>query len=405
MLLGETVAVALAALRANKLRSALTMLGIVIGIGAVIAMVAIGNGAQAQIKERIARLGTTVLQINPQRVMQGGVSVGGSMAKLTVKDVVAIEDKSPHVLAVNYQQDRNLQVVWGTKNTNIQVTGTVPNFLDVRGFRLESGRMFTPQEEVGRKRVAILGSQALVNLEIGSAEAIIGQQIRIQSRAFTVIGVLAEKGATGMGDGDNQILVPFSTGRFELFGTDRLNDIWALATSEADVDQAMGEIELALRRSHKLGVGRADDFSIRNQTDFLAVLNETTQTFGLLLAGIAAVSLVVGGIGIMNIMLVSVTERTREIGVRKALGATRMNLLLQFLIEAVVLCIVGGALGIAFGIAGSMQLASSLGWRAAIDAQSILIAFAFATAVGLIFGVWPARRAAMMDPIIALRYE
>jgi putative ABC transport system permease protein len=405
MLLTETVVVALAALRANKMRSALTMLGIVIGIGAVIAMVALGNGAQAQVQERLARLGTTVLQINPQRVNVGGINVGGSMAKLTIKDVEAINERAPHVAGVNYQQDRNLQVVWGRQNTNVQITGTVPNFLEVRSFRIQTGRMFTLQEEAGRKKVAVLGSQVLTNLNIATADEIVGQQIRIASRAFTVIGVLAEKGATGMGDGDNQILVPFSTGRFELFGTDRLNDIWTTSATEEDMNVAMGEIELALRRSHKLGVGRADDFTIRNQSDFLAVLNETTETFGLLLAGIAAVSLVVGGIGIMNIMLVSVTERTREIGVRKALGATRTNLLLQFLIEAVTLCILGGAIGIAAGVLGSSQIAHAMGWNAVIDAKSIGIAFGFASVTGVLFGVWPARRAAMMDPIVALRYE
>lgn len=405
MLLAETFRVALAALRANKLRSMLTMLGIVIGIGAVISMVALGNGAQNQVKERITRLGTTVLQINPQRVNTGGINVGGSMAKLTIKDVTAINANSPSVSGVNYQQDRNLQVVWGRQNTNVQITGTIPNFLDVRNFTVAEGRMFTNQEEAGRKRVAVLGATVLTNLNIDSPAKIIGEQIRIASRAFTVIGVLAEKGATGFGDGDNQILVPFTVGRFELFGTDRLNDIWVLAVSEAEITNAMGQVQLALRRSHKLGTGRPDDFRIQNQTDFLVALNETTQTFGLLLSGIAAVSLLVGGIGIMNIMLVSVTERTREIGVRKALGATRTNIMLQFLIEAIVLCLIGGAIGIAAGVFGSAQLARSMGWQSAIDSQSILVAFAFASAIGLVFGVWPARRAAAMDPIQALRYD
>jgi len=405
MLLGETIAVALAALRANKMRSLLTMLGIVIGIGAVIAMVALGNGAQNSVKERIARLGTTVLWITPQRVNQGGINQGGSMAKLSLKDVPAIMESAPHVVDVNYQQDRNLQVVWQRRNTNVQVTGTIPNFLSVRNFKLAEGRMFTAQEEAGRKRLAVLGATVLQNLNIESPAQIIGEQIRIASRAFTVIGVLAEKGATGFGDGDNQILVPFTTGRFELFGTDRLNDLWILAASEADIDQAMGEAQLALRRSHRLIAGRPDDFRIQNQTDFLVALNETTQTFGLLLAGIAAVSLVVGGIGIMNIMLVSVTERTREIGVRKALGATRTNILLQFLIEAVVLCILGGAVGIAAGVVGSAQLAQSMGWKSAIDIQSVAVAFGFASATGVLFGVWPARRAATLDPVEALRYE
>ena len=405
MLLTETIAVALGALRANKMRSLLTMLGIVIGIGAVIAMVSLGNGAQASIKERIARLGTTVLWVTPNRVFTGGINQGGSSAKLTIKDVAAILERSPHVVDANYQQDRNLQVVWGRQNTNVQVTGTITNFLSVRNFKIAEGRMFTAQEEAGRKRLAVLGATVLQNLNISSPSQVIGEKIRIASREFTVIGVLEEKGATGFGDGDNQILVPFAVGRFELFGTDRLNDIWALTSGEADIDLAMGEIQTTLRRMHKIPPTRPDDFRLQNQADFLVALNETTQTFGLLLAGIAAVSLVVGGIGIMNIMLVSVTERTREIGVRKALGATRVNIMLQFLIEAVVLCLLGGAVGIAAGIVGSSQLASSMGWKAVIDAQSVLVAFGFASATGLLFGVWPARRAAGLDPIAALRYE
>jgi putative ABC transport system permease protein len=405
VLLTETIAVALAALRANKMRSLLTMLGIVIGIGAVIAMVSLGNGAQASIKERIERLGTNVLWVTPQRVNQGGINQGGSMAKLSVKDLAFIAERSPHVVDVNYQQDRNFQVVWQRQNTNVQVTGTVPNFLSIRSFRLAEGRMFSAQEEAGRKRVAVLGSTVMQNLGIDSPAQIIGEKIRIASREFTVIGVLAEKGATGFGDGDNQILIPFTTGRFELFGNDRLNDLWVQTTSEADLDYAMAEVQGALRRAHRILPTRSDDFRIQNQTDFLVALNETTQTFGLLLAGIAAVSLVVGGIGIMNIMLVSVTERTREIGVRKALGATRMNVLLQFLIEAVVLCVLGGIVGIVAGVAGSAQMANSMGWKAVIDLQSIAVAFGFASATGVIFGVWPASRAAVLDPVEALRYE
>src|SRR6185369_14569936 len=250
MLLTETIRVALAALRANTMRSLLTMLGIVIGIGAVIAMVALGNGAQNSVKERISRLGTTVLWITPQRINQGGINQGGSMAKLVIKDAIAIAEKSPHVVDVNYQQDRNLQVVWQRQNTNVQVTGTIPNFLSVRNFRIAEGRMFTAQEEAGRKRLAVLGSTVLTNLNIDSPAKIIGEKIRIASREFTVIGVLAERGATGFGDGDNQILVPFTVGRFELFGTDRLNDIWVQAAAEEDVDAAMGEMQMALRRSH-----------------------------------------------------------------------------------------------------------------------------------------------------------
>ena len=404
MLLAETLRVALSALRVNKMRSLLTMLGIVIGVGAVIAMVALGNGAQNTVKERIAKLGTTVLQLNPQRVQQGGVGTA-SFAKLTIKDVEAIRERAPNVIGVNPQQDRNFQVVFKNRNTNVQITGTAPNFIDVRGFTIAQGRMFSAADDNARRRVAVLGSEVLPLIGVDYAEGIIDARIRIAGHQFTVIGVLAPKGATGFGDGDMQILIPFNTGRFGIFGTDRLNDIWALASSEDSVTEAMAEIQTALRRSHRLLAGRPDDFSIRNQTDFLSILGETTATFTMLLAGIAAVSLLVGGIGIMNIMLVSVTERTREIGVRKALGATRGNILLQFLTEAVVLCLVGGALGIAAGLATAMVLKNSMGWNTAVDARSIAIAFAFASSIGLVFGVWPARRASRLDPIEALRFE
>ena len=400
----EIVRVALGALRVNKMRSLLTMLGIVIGVGAVIAMVALGNGAQNTVRERIARLGTTVLQINPQRVQQGGIGTG-TPAKLTMKDVEMIRERAPNVLAVNMQQDRPLQVVWKNRNTSVQVTGTAPNFLSVRSFTIATGRMFTATDDNARRRVAVLGADVLPLLGADNAEAMIDEHIRIAGRMFTVIGVMAAKGATGFGDADEQILIPFTTGRFGTFGTDRINDIWALAASEDSVTIAMAEVQMAIRRSHRLLAGRADDFSIRNQADFLSILSETTQTFTMLLAGIAAVSLLVGGIGIMNIMLVSVTERTREIGVRKALGATRGNILLQFLTEAVVLCLVGGAMGIGAGLITASVMHQTMGWNSSVDAQSIVIAFAFASSIGLVFGVWPARRASRLDPIEALRFE
>ena len=404
MLLGEVIRVALSSLRANKLRSFLTMLGIVIGVASVIAMVALGNGAENSIKERIARLGTTVLWVNPQRVQQGGVGTN-TVVKLTTADAQAIRDGAPNVLRLTYQQDRPLQVVWRNRNTNVQVTGTTPEFLAVRGFRVEAGEMFTQADNMGRRKVAVLGAQVLPLLGLESAESLIGERIRIAGRQFTVIGVLAAKGATGFGDNDEQILIPFETGRFEIFGTDRLQDIWTLIASEDSMVPAMAEIQTALRRAHRLRANQPNDFTIRNQADFLNVLSETTQTFTFLLAGVAAVSLVVGGIGIMNIMLVSVTERTREIGIRKALGATRRNILLQFLVEAVVLCILGGALGVTVGAGTSTILRQSFGWQTAMDASAVVIAFAFAAAVGIAFGVWPARRAAVLDPITALRYE
>ena len=404
MQLTETIRVALNALRTNAMRSLLTMLGIVIGVGAVIAMIALGNGAQNSVKERIARLGTTVLQVNAQRVQQGGVGTG-TQAKLTFQDVNFILDRSPAVQDVNPQQDRNLQVVWKNKNTNVQITGTLPNFLTVRGFTIAKGAMFSTADDNARKKVAVLGGGVAELLGVDNPDALIGEQLRIGGRQFTVVGVLESKGATGFGDGDQQILIPFQTGRFGTFGTDRINDIWVRAAGEDSVEAAMGEVQSAMRRSHKLLAGKPDDFSIRNQADFLQTLNETTQTFTLLLAGIAGVSLLVGGIGIMNIMLVSVTERTREIGIRKALGATKVNIMLQFLMESVVLCLLGGAAGIGAGMIAAYEFQKLAGWNAAVDFQSIVLSFGFASAIGLVFGVWPARRAASLDPIEALRFE
>ncbi len=404
MLLGETIRVALDALRVNRMRSLLTMLGIVIGVGAVIAMVALGNGAQAQIRERIARLGTTVLQIDPQRLTSGGIQ-GTIAVKLTTKDVDMIVARSPNVVAVNWCQDRQLQVVWRNQNANTQVTGTAANFLEVRGFHLAAGRMFGQAEEVGRRRVAVLGADILPLLGSPSPEQMIGEQIRIAGRGFTVVGVMAPQGTTGFGDGDEQILIPFQTSRFQVIGTDRIDDIWALVDTEDSLPSATAEIQASIRRSHKTRIGAPDDFRIRNRAELLGTLSETTATFTLLLAGIAAVSLLVGGIGIMNIMLVSVTERTREIGVRKALGATRFNILLQFLMESVVLCLLGGAIGIGAGMVAASQLSRVMGWPTVVDGTSVAIAFAFSSAIGVGFGVWPARRASALDPIEALRYE
>ena len=370
----------------------------------MISIVALGSGAENAVKDRLARLGTTILQVNPQRVQQGGIGTGANV-KLTTKDADAIRERAPHVVAVNYQQDRRQQFVWKNHNANVQITGTAPNFNAVRGFTVEQGRMLTAEEDHGMRRVAVLGGGIAPLLDDDSTASLIGEDIKIAGRSFKVIGVLKAKGATGFGDGDEQILIPFTTSRFLVYGADRVDDIWALATSEEDIPYAMGEIELAIRRQHKLRAGRPNDFSIRNQADFLETLNETTKTFTLLLAGVAAVSLLVGGIGIMNIMLVSVTERTREIGVRKALGATPRNILLQFLAEAIVLCLLGGAIGVGVGFGASWWMHRMVGWDTSIEPQVIALAIGVASATGLLFGIWPARRAASLDPIEALRYE
>jgi len=401
----EVFRVALSALRANPLRSLLTLLGIVIGIAAVIAMIALGDGAQKSVRDRIARLGTTTLQIDAQWVRVNGIQTN-IRKRVTIDDVNAINDQAAHVLAVNPQQDKDLQVQWNSRNASTKIVGATANFALVQHFQLDRGRLFTNAEDIGRQRVAVLGSGVLTMLGVIDPNAIVGQNIRIGGMQFEVIGILQSKGAgAGFGSADDQVFIPFGTGRYRLFKTDRLDDLFALAESEASLTDAMSEISLALRRSHRLTLDQPDDFRIRNQADLLNTLGEATQVFTSLLAGIAAVSLLVGGIGIMNIMLVSVTERTREIGIRKALGATRRNILLQFLIEAVTLCVIGGAIGVATGVSGAVVLRQQFGWTTVVGINSVVLAFAFAAVVGVVFGVWPARRAARLDPIEALRFE
>jgi putative ABC transport system permease protein len=403
----ETFAVALEALRANKLRSLLTMLGIVIGVSAVIAMVALGRGAQQSVKDRIAALGTTMLTVVPgQQRGPGSVASATDRRALTIEDAQALVDRSAVLTAVEPEMSKTLQVVLGSQNTNTSIVGTTGNYLEVRKYEVEFGRMFTTSEDAARRRVAVLGPQVVSDLGQSSGASVVGESVRIDGAEFLVVGVLAPKGQTGgFNNPDDQVLIPIQTAQARLLGGDRLRSLNVLAPSEDQIAATMAEVTRILRREHHLRAGDADDFTIRNQSDFLTTLGETTQVFTWLLAGIAAVSLLVGGIGIMNIMLVSVTERTREIGIRKALGATRVVILSQFLIEAVTLCLVGGSIGVALGAGASMLLRDALHWSTSVGADSVALAFGFSAAVGLVFGVWPARRAASLDPIESLRYE
>jgi len=406
MLWGEVFRVALSALRANKLRSMLTMLGIVIGVGAVIAMDGIGRGAQRAINDRITALGTTLLTVNPGQVAARGVASETDRARLRIRDAEALIAQSTISKAIQPEMNRQFQLQYLSKNTSTQILGTTANYLEVRKYELDFGRMFTDREDEGKQRVAVLGSNVLEKLGIENPAAIIDQPVRIRGIQFTVVGVLKSKGqTTPFQNPDDQVLIPLQTARFRLMGTDRLRSISVLAPSEDSIPQTMAEIQKILRREHKLMRDTPDDFEIRNQADFLNTAAETSKVFGTLLAGIAAVSLLVGGIGIMNIMLVSVTERTREIGVRKALGATGPNILLQFLIEAVVLCLLGGLIGVVLGGGGAILLGNAFNWNTELSMQSVVMAFAFSATVGVLFGVWPARRAAKLDPITALRYE
>ncbi|HEX9631552.1 MAG TPA: ABC transporter permease [Gemmatimonadales bacterium] len=405
MLIGEIILVALGAIRANKLRSLLTMLGIVIGVGAVITMVALGSGAQKAVQDQIERLGTNLLTIYPGQSFMHGVA-SGERVSLTMDDAKALENTSPVIANVVPEIAGNQQVKYGNQNINVNVNGTTPNFLRVQNYALIAGRMFTTGDDEARRRVAVLGG-GVPEMLGSNGPAMIGQTIQIRGIPFEIIGLLAEKGmSSGFGGNpDEQILIPLQTARYRVVGRDRLRSLTVEVSHPDSVNVAMLEIEQALRSAHGIRPGGDNDFQIRNRSEFLSTFEETTRTFTFLLAGIAAVSLLVGGIGIMNIMLVSVTERTREIGVRKALGATRRSILFQFVVEALVLCLMGGVIGILVGAGGALALSRLANWNTLISPGAVVLAIAFSAGVGLFFGIWPAQRAARLDPIQALRYE
>lgn len=398
---------------AHKLRSALTMLGIVIGVAAVLSTIGIGQGASAQITEQIASQGTNLLTISPGATTQGGVRTSGSAATLTVGDAEALADKTlhPDLAAIAPTYSGNAQMVNGSENTSGQVVGTTTAYMGIRNLEIASGEFLSEDDVLAQNHVAVLGSNVAEDLYAGADP--VGQTVRINNEPFTVIGVLAEAGSAGFNSPDDQAFVPLGVAQGRLFNAPRyrgeytVSNISVQASDETRIDPAMVQIEQTLRLRHRLKAEAENDFNVFSQASLLEALSSVTATITLLLGGIGAVSLVVGGIGIMNIMLVTVTERTKEIGLRKALGAHDNDILFQFLVEALVLTVIGGIIGIglSFGLAGLVSQIPGSTFRLVIPPSAIILAISVSAGSGLIFGLYPAMRATRLDPIEALRYE
>jgi putative ABC transport system permease protein len=397
--------IALRALMRNKLRSLLTMLGIIFGVGAVIATVGLGQGAQQQVQDQIASMGTNLLFISSGSVNRGGLHLGGGATKtLVYDDMKAILQEVPAISSAAPSSGASAQVVSDNQNWYTRVTGTEPPYFQIRNWDFAQGSTFT-QDDVGRSaNVAVLGATVQQNL-FGNANPV-GQTVRIGNLPFQVVGVLAAKGQSGMGqDQDDGVFVPITTLQKKITGQDWLQNIVASASSQPASYAAQSQITALLRDRHRIRSGQDDDFSVRNLADVAQLADKSSSIMTLLLASIAGVSLIVGGIGIMNIMLVSVTERTREIGIRIAIGATESDVLRQFLSESVVLSLAGGIIGIFFGVVSSITITKVLGWNILIAPAAVGAAVVFSTAVGIFFGFYPARKAARLDPIEALRFE
>jgi putative ABC transport system permease protein len=404
-----TIQTALRVLGRSPLRTGLTMLGIIIGIGAVVTMVSIGQGASASIQSEIASLGTNVLIVIPGATTVSGVRGGlGTVSTLTVEDARDIEQKVAGVAGVLYATRAVLQVVHENKNWSTVVVGATANFPELRNWPLADGTFFTSSDDGGAAKVAVLGKTVVANL-FERGEEVIGAQIRIKNVPLRVIGILSSKGQTLQGqDQDDVIVIPFSTAERRVLGTKFLGTVGVVlvqAGQRSVVPEIVRGIRDLLRQRHRLRTSEEDDFTIRTMEDIAQTMAGASRTLMLMLLSIDSFSLIVGGIGIMNILLVSVTERTREIGIRLAVGATRRHILLQFLIESVILSAMGGLLGILMGIASARALTTMMGWPAIVAPQAVGIAFCFAVIVGVFFGLYPANKASRLNPIEALRYE
>ncbi|MTV49052.1 FtsX-like permease family protein [Heliobacillus mobilis] len=401
----ESLRLSLRSVKVNKMRSFLTALGIIIGVAAVITLVAIGQGASNSISDQIQGLGSNLLIVSPGQATQGGVKLGaGSLNTLTLDDVNAIS-KLNTVSAVSPDVRKTAQVVYRNENSSTSIEGTNADYPKVRSTDLQSGRFFSKFEVQGQANVAVVGTDVVANLFGDPNAQVIGKKIEVNQMPFTIIGILASQGSVGGMSSDDRIIIPVTTAMNRLFNMNKVSTIFVSAKSSDLMDQAQADITLAIRIQHNLPLKEDNDFQITSQAQILNTAQGVTSMMTALLAGIAAISLVVGGIGIMNIMLVSVTERTREIGIRKAIGATRGIILRQFLIESVVLSLAGGIIGILIGLGGSELISRLTPLTAKVSLSPVLFAFLFSMFVGIVFGVYPARKAASLNPIDALRYE
>lgn len=405
MKIGNLLKVAFRSIGKNRMRSALTMLGIIIGVSAVIIMVSIGKGTQVDVENQINSLGTNLLMVHPGSGEWRGVRGGAdSLATLTMKDVEKLKKEALHLKSISPVIRTSGQVVAGGANWQTSVNGVSPDYIDIRDWQVEEGMFFTERDEKLKRKVAVIGKT--VSEELFGEKSPLGKKIRIGNVPFTVIGLMEEKGQSGMGnDQDDVILAPSTTVLYRMSDGERVHMIMASAKSLEEMEQAEVEMKTLLRASHHLSEGEENDFHIRNQTDIIETASSITGFLTVLLGAIAGVSLFVGGIGIMNIMLVSVTERTREIGIRLAVGARSNDVLVQFLIEAVILSLLGGMTGIIVGIGFGKVIGILAGLTVVFDPLIVFISFIFSGAVGIFFGFYPARKASQMNPIDALHYE
>jgi putative ABC transport system permease protein len=401
------IKVAARALGRNKLRTALTMLGIIIGVGAVIVLVSIGQGAQSMVLDQISNMGTNMMYVMPGNLQFGGAALGAGAANtLTDEDVTAMEREIPTIAAASPVVTAQAQLVFGNQNWFVRIQGTNEKFPTIRTWKVGEGEFFTDADVRSSARVIVLGKSVAEKLFPGLDP--IGETIRVKNLPFRVVGVLTEKGQSMVGqDQDDVAIVPYTTAERKIRGQQNLsiNQAMVSAISQEASGVTQRQITDLLRQRHKIGVGESDDFTVRNMTDAAQTFTQLTTIMTLLLGSIAAISLVVGGIGIMNIMLVSVTERTREIGIRMAVGARPNYVRMQFLTESLVLSLMGGLIGVLIGAGLSILVSKILGWPTLVSTLSVLISFAFATAIGIFFGYYPAHKAAALDPIEALRYE